>query len=60
MKRFKIGDVVYIQIQDLVAVIKEIDKYGCMVEYIHSYNRRTYSDVHTIGWMYAHAFKMNI
>ena len=60
MKGFKIGDVVYIEIQDLIAVVKERDEYMCMIEYIHSYSRRTFSDVHAIGWMYAHAFKMDI
>jgi hypothetical protein len=60
MKQFKIGDVVYIEIQDLIAVVKERDEYSCMIEYIHSYSHRTFSATHAIGWMCAHAFKMDI
>lgn len=60
MKGFNTGDVVYIETENLTAVIKNSNEYATLIEFIHRYNRRTYSTVHATGWMYAHAFKIDI
>ena len=62
MKRFKIGDVVYIKMQDITAVIKDMDEFVCMIEYMHNYCGiiRQQRTVHAMSWMNARAFKMNI
>ena len=60
MNQFKIGDVVYIKMEDLTAVIRDRNEYVCLIEFIHRYKRRTYRALHAIGWMYANAFKIDI
>lgn len=60
MKRFRTGDVVYIERQDLIAVVKGMKESRCLIEYIHGYGHCIYRVPHEMWWMNAHALKMDI
>jgi hypothetical protein len=59
MKQVKIGDVMYIEMIDRMAVITAIDEFICTIEYIDNIGS-TFETNHTKSWIIERTFKMDI